>query len=76
MIEGCKNVASRIELAKGEFVQTLQTMGGIERGAAVKVMAYYLTHRIAKLDPVMGKITVKHGAFLDRDTILRAAAIA
>ena len=62
----------RIENAHQGFIETLQRCGNISRDDAIKVKAYYLKHRLAKLDTGVGVINVKHGAYLDNDVIHRA----
>jgi hypothetical protein len=39
---------------------------------ALRVFHLYKKERILKIDPVMGSWTVKHGAFLDKETIQNA----
>ena len=75
MSKGCKAMAERIVHAEDAFLDTLMALGGIERAAAVRVFAYYRKNRIAKVDAVNGRVDVTHGAFLDGDTIRKAAAM-
>ena len=72
MQESFKNIARRAVNAENEFIESLQRLGGITEDQATLVMNYYLKHRIAKIDHGIGRVNVKHGAFLDRDVILRA----
>lgn len=65
-------MAQRIENAHAAFIETLQGFAGISRADAIKVKALYLKHRLATLDPGIGKIHVKHGAYLEPDVIHRA----
>lgn len=75
--EGNKATALRIINAENDFAASLQTIAGISEEQAFKVMRFYLGKcKAAKLDAVIGKISVKHGAFLDRDVILRAVEAA
>lgn len=69
-------MAERIESARRDFAANLRQLGGIDIADAAKVRDYYLKERIAKLDAVSGRITVKHGAFLDREVIQRAVNLA
>lgn len=70
-----KTIAERMDHAEREFAQTLATLGGcsIEEGRAV--CRLYLKHKLAKMDAVMGRIGVKHGAYLDRSAIRNAIAM-
>ena len=70
-----KDMAKRAEIAHANFIETLTRLGEIDEPAAHKVKNLYLRHRIAKLDLGIGRINVKHGAFLDRDVIRRAVAM-
>lgn len=71
--EGNRAMAARIINAENNFVSSLQAIAGINEEQAVKVMRFYLGKcKAAKLDAVIGKISVRHGAFLDREVILRA----
>lgn len=69
------DMLSRGERAKAEFVETLQQYGGIDGATATRVMGVYLQERIARIDYGIGRVNVKHGAFLDRDVIRRAATM-
>lgn len=73
-IPGTKAIADRIVRAHIDFIETLMNCGGISRDEATKVKDLYLKNKIAKCDAVIGRISVKHGAFLDKEVILRAAA--
>lgn len=70
---GCKNMAQRIVQAEADFVATLMDLGGIDHATAERVLAHYRKIRVVRMDAVMGRVTVKHGAFLDREVIERAA---
>lgn len=75
ILPGLKAVASRIVAAEENFIATLIDIGGIDRVAAERVLAYYRKNKLVKLDSVGGRMTVKHGALLDADIIRKAAAI-
>lgn len=65
-------MARRIENAHQAFTQVLQEAAGISRDDAVRVKNLYLKHRLAKINPGIGAINVKHGAYLEPDVIHRA----
>ena len=73
---GNRATASRIAQAYENFEGVVAALGDLSLAEAQRVTAYYLKHKLAKLDPVMGRIAVKHGAYLDRDVILRALGAA
>ncbi|MBB2959861.1 hypothetical protein [Methylobacterium sp. R2-1] len=74
--EGNRNTAIRILNAYANFAETLVAAAGITSAQADAVARFYVKNKIAKVDPVIGRISVKHGAYLDREVILRAAAAA
>lgn len=73
---GVSPMVIRRENARTRLVTCLTALADITAEEARKVAAHYLKIRVAKLDAVTGQFTVKHGAFLDKDTILRAVALA
>ena len=72
MTTGYKDIAQRIVNAENNFSETIQNIGGCSPEVADKVTAYYLKHKIAKLDAVIGRITVKHGVYLEADVVANA----
>lgn len=72
MQQSFKDMATRITNAERSFDESLQEIAGIDKKDAANVRAFYLKHKLAKIDVVGGTINVKHGAFLDQDVILRA----
>ena len=73
MRQSFKDMATRSDTAERNFIETLRRQGGISEADARKVMTLYLKEKIAKLDWAIGRINVKHGAFLEKDVIQRAA---
>lgn len=74
-ISGTKRVAERMVRAEEDFIANLMKLGGISRTNAERVLSYYLKHKMVQMDAVNGRLDVKHGAFLDRDVIQRAASL-
>lgn len=70
--QATRAIAQRIVNAHLGFQDVLVEIAGIERLDAERVTNFYLTKKLAKLDPVGGRISVKHGAYLDRAAILAA----
>ena len=54
------------------FVESVSFFGSINADDAKKVVTFYIKNKIAKQDFIGGRISVKHGAFLDKETIARA----
>lgn len=71
-----EDMLHRIENGHQAFIERLQDLGQISRADAIKVKEFYLKNRLAKLDAGIGRISVKHGAYLDRDVIRRAVEMA
>lgn len=74
MQQSFKNMATRMVNAENDFIETLVKIGGITTDEAFKVLAIYRKHKIVKNDFAVSRISVKHGAFLSREVILRALA--
>lgn len=70
--KGTAAVAERMARAEENFIEVLMNAGGITRSEAVRVYDHYRVCGVLKRDVVGGVISVKHGAFLDREVILRA----
>lgn len=75
METGMKNVASRMVAAENNFVEVLMNFGEISKADAEKVLAVYRKLKLVKMDAVMGVMSVKHGAYLDKATIANALAM-
>lgn len=63
----------RGENARREFCSTVQRIAGLTDDEARHVLDVYLKLKLAKIDFGIGRVNVKHGALLDRETITRAA---
>lgn len=74
MQQSFKDMATRIVNAENDFTATLAQIAGITTDEAFKVLATYRKLKIVKNAYAISRISVKHGAFLDRDVILRALA--
>jgi hypothetical protein len=69
MKTGFKNVATRLVNAENNFIEVLMTLGEISKAEAEKVLAVYRKHKLVKMDAVMGVLSVKHGAYLEKEVI-------
>ncbi len=67
---------TRIENAHEGFTETLMHWGGISKADALKVKSFYLKNKIAKLDTGIGRISVKHGVYLEKSVIKDAVTMA
>lgn len=68
------HIAIRAANAEANFIESLVEIAGITEAEAEKVMALYLKEKIAKIDHNIGRISVKHGVFLEADVIHNAVA--
>jgi type IV pilus biogenesis protein CpaD/CtpE len=71
METGFRAVAQRIVNAENGFVQILMEKG-FTRDEAAKAMRTMLKLKVAKMDAVNGRISVKHGAYLESAAIRNA----
>ena len=72
---GCshlKQIAQRILNAEDTFAESVMRITGCDVGTAHQVTALYLQEKIATMDAGIGRIRVKHGAFLEQDVLHRA----
>lgn len=75
MRKSFEDIATRIVNAENDFAETLMSFGKVDEATARKITAFYLKKKLAKLDVGIGRISVKHGAYLDARAIANAAAI-
>jgi hypothetical protein len=70
-MQGTRDIAQRIVNAEENFIQIIREKG-FTREEAIKAMHTMLKLKVAKLDAVSGRISVKHGAFLSSEAIRNA----
>lgn len=75
-INGTKQIAQRFEAAHSHFVGVLMDNYSLTKVEAEKAKATLLKAKAIKADPVMGRMIVKHGAFMDAAVIRRAVEMA
>jgi hypothetical protein len=61
--------------AREKFLDAARRQGGLNRAQAERVLARYERDRLVKFDAVAGGFQLKHGAFMDRDVLRRAAGL-
>lgn len=74
-MEAFKAIAQRTINAEESFISCLMEFGDIDKPSAERAYATLRKAKATKMDAVSGVIRVKHGAFLDRDVIRRAAEV-
>ena len=66
-------IKERMHAAHDNFASLLREQApSLSKHDSERLANYYVAKRLAKLDPVMGRITVKHGAYWEPDVILKA----
>ena len=68
-------IATRMNNAKVGFCETLKGIVPMPDETAARITEYYLKHKLARLDPVNGRITVKHGKLLDEFSVASAIIV-
>lgn len=69
-----QHVAQRINNARVGLIETLSDIASITPAEAEKAAAYYIRHKIVKLDVAMGRYQLSAGVFADAEVIRRAVA--
>jgi len=73
MTDAIKNTAKifadRIDNANRNFDEVLMELGGIDRADAIKVRKVLFNAKFAKFESGMDRISVVHGALLEKDFI-------
>jgi hypothetical protein len=70
--DGARRVAQRIANAEAGFVSSVMERIECSKEDALKVLFVYRKARVVKLDAVSGVYRVSHGAFWDREVLIRA----
>lgn len=75
-IPGAKAIAQRIHNAETSMLTSIMEQFGVSKNDAYKAFTTLKRAKAIKLDPVMGVYNLIHGAFWEKDVILRAIAAA
>lgn len=59
-----------------KFCDLVIKQTGCTKKAATKVAELYLKNKLAKIDHISRQMTVRHGAFLDKEVLERAIEMA
>jgi hypothetical protein len=66
---GAWTLAARQDAALQNFRDYLLSKVPMSKTVLDRVVAYYLKHRLIRLDPHVGQFHAKHGAYLDKEAI-------
>lgn len=70
-----QDMAQRIENARTAFLSSLMEQFQYTEEQAATIFTVYKKNKIIKLDPIMGRYTLTHGAFWDKPVLDRALAL-
>ena len=73
-IKGTRSIAERAEAADARFRETLELLGGLTKEQAARAFVVLDRAKVLRRDYVVGHVSVKHGSFLEREVLQRAAA--
>ena len=66
-------IKERMHAAHDNFASLLREQApSLSKHDSERLANYYVAKRLAKLDPVIGRISVLHGAYLEPDVIFKA----
>lgn len=71
---GLRNTAARIDSAYADFAELLQSIVPMPAAEARELAAVYVKAKLAKVDSVNGRISVRHGAYLEADCVATVRA--
>ena len=58
--------------SKDHLAESIARQAGCDTKDANKIISYYLQEKIVKIDKHNGGLLLTHGAFMDKDVLLRA----
>lgn len=68
-------LAQRIANAESHFCDLVEQIAGVRAEEARAILAVYIRLKVAKIDAGIGRVNIKHGAYMEREPMLRALAI-
>lgn len=70
-ITGTREIGHRLARGEIDFETTLQELAGVTEAEALKMREWMTKKKLVTRDFCLGRISVKHGAYLDKDVLLR-----
>ena len=70
-----QDMITRIVNAETSFISDVIEQFGFTQEQATKILAVYKKYKIAKVDPVMGRVNIKHGAYWDKEPMSKALEV-
>lgn len=71
-----KEIANRIDRAFDNFAAIVKEVAEVTQDEAEIITTFYIKNKLVKRDTWAGKYTVKHGAYWDKDVLLRGLEMA
>ena len=72
-IEGTSAIAQRMANAETKFVEFAMESAGLTKTQAEKAMVVMKKAKVLKIDIHVGQFTFSHGAYADKDVLIRAS---
>ncbi len=70
-IPGTKAIASRLVHGELAFEESLREIAGVTEDESIRMRQWMAKKKLTTRDFCLGRISVKHGAYLDKDVLLR-----
>lgn len=70
-IPGTRAIGHRLAHGEMQFEESLREIAGVTEDEAFKMREWMAKKKLTTRDFCLGRISVKHGAYLDKDVLLR-----
>lgn len=70
-IPGTRDIGHRLARGEAAFEESLREIAGVTEDEAFKMREWMVKHTLTTRDFCLGRISVKHGGYLDKDVLLR-----
>ena len=70
-IPGTRDIGHRLARGEMAFEEQLVEIAGVTKDEAFKMREWMAKKKLTTRDFCLGRISVKHGAYLDKDVLLR-----
>jgi len=71
-MNGTRQIAQRYVNAEEVFFNNIIAISSCSKADAEKVLSVFIAAKVAKVDPIIGRVIVKHGAFMEAQVIQNA----
>lgn len=70
-IPGTKAIATRLVNGERDFEMCLREIAGVTEDESIRMRQWMTKNKLVTRDFCLGRISVKHGAYLDADVLLK-----